>query len=264
MTALSRLSPPFALGTVWLVGAGPGDPGLLTIHALNALAAADAIVYDALVDPAILSFAREGALLEFAGKRGGKPSVMQKDICERLIHLAREGKRVVRLKGGDPFIFGRGGEEALALSEAGIPFRIIPGVSSGLASLAIHGVPATMRKTNHAVILATGHAAPDSEIEWASLARTGAPIVLYMAVSSLPSIVQGLMEGGLAGNTPALVVHGATTSKECVIEGTLATLPKLAEDGLIRSPAIVAIGAIAAFRSAIANHLLEFGSEAAQ
>ena len=264
MTALSRLSPPFALGTVWLVGAGPGDPGLLTIHALNALAAADAIVYDALVDPAILSFAREGALLEFAGKRGGKPSVIQKDICERLIHLAREGKRVVRLKGGDPFIFGRGGEEALALSEAGIPFRIIPGVSSGLASLAIHGVPATMRKTNHAVILATGHAAPDSEIEWASLARTGAPIVLYMAVSSLPSIVQGLMEGGLAGDTPALVVHGATTSKECVIEGTLATLPKLAEDGLIRSPAIVAIGAIAAFRSAIANHLLEFGSEAAQ
>jgi len=264
MTALSRLSPPFAPGTVWLVGAGPGDPGLLTIHALNALAAADAIVYDALVDPAILSFAREGALLEFAGKRGGKPSVMQKDICERLIHLAREGKRVVRLKGGDPFIFGRGGEEALALSEAGIPFRIIPGVSSGLASLAIHGVPATMRKTNHAVILATGHAAPDSEIEWASLARTGAPIVLYMAVSSLPSIVQGLMEGGLAGDTPALVVHGATTSKECVIEGTLATLPKLAEDGLIRSPAIVAIGAIAAFRTAMANHLLEFGSEAAQ
>ena len=264
MNALSRLSPPFALGTVWLVGAGPGDPGLLTIHALNALAAADAIVYDALVDPAILSFAREGALLEFAGKRGGKPAVMQKDICERLVQLAREGKRVVRLKGGDPFIFGRGGEEALALSEAGIPFRIIPGVSSGRASLAIHGVPATMRKTNHAVILATGHAAPDSEIEWASLARTGAPIVLYMAVSSLPSIVQGLMEGGLAGDTPALVVHGATTSKECVIEGTLATLPKLAEDGLIRSPAIVAIGAIAAFRTAIANHLLEFGSEAAQ
>ena len=189
---------------------------------------------------------------------------MQKDICERLIQLAREGKRVLRLKGGDPFIFGRGGEEALALSEAGIPFRIIPGVSSGLASLAIHGVPATMRKTNHAVILATGHAAPDAEIEWASLARTGAPIVLYMAVSSLPSIVQGLMEGGLAGDTPALAVHGATTSKECVIEGTLATLPKLAEDGLIRSPAVVAIGAIAAFRSAIANHLLEFGSEAAQ
>ncbi len=133
MTSLSRLSPPFAAGTVWLVGAGPGDPGLLTIHALNALAMADVIVYDALVDPNVLSFAREGATLEFAGKRGGKPSAVQRDICERLILLARDGKRVLRLKGGDPFIFGRGGEEALALAEAGIPFRIIPGVSSGLA-----------------------------------------------------------------------------------------------------------------------------------
>jgi uroporphyrin-III C-methyltransferase len=264
MTALSRLSPPFAPGTVWLVGAGPGDPGLLTIHALNALATADIIVYDALVDPAVLSFARDDAALEFAGKRGGKPSAVQRDICERLILLAREGKRVLRLKGGDPFIFGRGGEEALALSDAGIPFRIIPGVSSGLASLAIHGVPATFRRTNHAVILATGHCAPDEQMDWASLACTGVPIVLYMAVSSLRSIVSALMEGGLAGNTPALAVHGATTSKESVVEGTLETLPKLAEDGLIRSPAIVAIGAIAAFRSAIANHLLEFGSEAAQ
>src|SRR3712207_3898128 len=174
MIPLSRLTPPFAPGTVWLVGAGPGDPGLLTIHAMNALAKADAIVYDALVDPAVLSFAREGAALEFAGKRGGKPSAVQRDICERLIQLAREGKRVLRLKGGDPFIFGRGGEEALALAEAGVPFRIIPGVSSGLASLAIHGVPATMRRTNHAVILATGHPAPDAQLEWTSLARTGA------------------------------------------------------------------------------------------
>ena len=246
------------------MGAGPGDPGLLTLHALNALEAADVIVYDALVDPTVLSFAREGAALEFAGKRGGRPSAVQRDICERLVQLAGEGKRVLRLKGGDPFIFGRGGEEALALSDAGIPFRIIPGVSSGLASLAIHGVPATVRKTNHAVILATGHAAPGSEIAWAELARTGAPLVLYMAVTNLPSIVQGLLDGGLAGDTPALAVHGATTAKESVVEGTLETLPKLAADGLIRSPAIVAIGAIAAFRSAIANHLLEFGSEAAQ
>src|SRR5918998_1281150 len=230
MTPLSRVSPPFAPGTVWLVGAGPGDPGLLTIHALNALATADVVVYDALVDPGVLSFAREDAVLEFAGKRGGRPSAVQRDICERLVMLAREGKRVLRLKGGDPFIFGRGGEEALALAEAGIPFRIIPGVSSGLAALA----------------------------------RTGVPLVLYMAVSSLPAIVSALMDGGLAGSTPALAVHGATTSRENVVEATLETLPKLAEGGIIRSPAIVAVGAIAAFRSAIANHLLEFGSEAAQ
>jgi uroporphyrin-III C-methyltransferase len=264
MVRLSRVTPPFAPGTVWLVGAGPGDPGLLTIHALNALATADVIVYDALVGPDILSFAREDAVLEFAGKRGGKPSAIQRDICERLIQLAREGYRVLRLKGGDPFIFGRGGEEALALAEAGVSFRIIPGVSSGLASLAMHGVPATFRKSNHAVILATGHPAPGEDMDWASLARTGAPIVLYMAVSSISSIVTALMEGGLAGGTPALAVHGATTSRESVVEATLERLPKLAEDGIIRSPAIIAIGAIAAFRSAIADHLLESGSEAAQ
>ncbi|WP_245444568.1 uroporphyrinogen-III C-methyltransferase [Microvirga sp. KLBC 81] len=264
MARLSRVTPSFAPGTVWLVGAGPGDPGLLTIHALNALATADVIVYDALVGPDILSFARAGAVLEFAGKRGGKPSAVQRDICERLIQLAREGHRVLRLKGGDPFIFGRGGEEALALAEAGVSFRIIPGVSSGLASLAIHGVPATFRKSNHAVILATGHPAPGEEIDWASLARTGAPIVLYMAVSSISSIVGSLMEGGLAGDTPALAVHEATRSRESVVEATLESLPGLAEKGIIRSPAIIAIGAIAAFRSTIANHLLEFGSEATQ
>src|SRR5215212_1810664 len=166
MTAFSRYSPPFAEGTVWLVGAGPGDPGLLTMHALNALVAADVIVYDALVSEAVLSLARPEAVLEYAGKRGGKPSATQADISERLIVLAREGQRVLRLKGGDPFVFGRGGEEALALARAGVPFRIIPGVSSGLASLAIHGVPATTRDTNHAVILATGHCAAEESTDW--------------------------------------------------------------------------------------------------
>jgi uroporphyrin-III C-methyltransferase len=264
VTALHRLSPPFAPGTVWLVGAGPGDPGLLTLHALNALRAADVVVYDALVDEGVLAFAREGAALEYAGKRGGKPSAAQRDISERLIALAREGRRVLRLKGGDPFVFGRGGEEALALAEAGIPFRIVPGVSSGLASLAIHGVPATTRDTNHAVILATGHLAADAGMDWAALARTGAPIVLYMAVSSLTAIVEALTAGGLPGSTPALAVHGATTARESVVEATLEALPALAEAGRIRSPAVVAIGAIAAFRGAIANHLLEYGAEAAQ
>lgn len=264
MTSLAGLSPSFLPGTVWLVGAGPGDPGLLTIHALNALKAADVVVHDALVDPGILSMTREGAVLEYAGKRGGQPSAAQRDICERLIALAREGHRVVRLKGGDPFIFGRGGEEALALAEAGIPFRIVPGVSSGLASLAIHGIPATMRATNHAVILATGHRAPDQHAEWAALARTGVPIVLYMAVTNLPGIVAELLGGGLPGTTPALAVHGATTSRESVVETTLEHLPRLVEEGLIRSPTIVAIGAIATFRSAIQNHLLDYCDEAAQ
>lgn len=253
---LDHLTSPFEPGTVWLAGAGPGDPGLITVHTVNALRRADVIVYDALVDKRILDLAAPTASLEYAGKRGGKPSPAQRDISERLIELAQAGKRVLRLKGGDPFVFGRGGEEALALTAAGVRFRIIPGVSSGLAGIAIHGIPATTRDTNHAVVLATGHAADDQTLEWAALARTGAPIVLYMAVAKMPTIVKGLIEGGLSPDTTAIAVHAATTEGEQVVETTLADLPTLAADGAIRSPAVVAIGAIADFRSRIVSHLL--------
>ncbi|WP_029031334.1 uroporphyrinogen-III C-methyltransferase [Salinarimonas rosea] len=264
MTDLSRLSPVFSPGTVWLVGAGPGDPGLLTVHALNALALADVVVHDALIGEGVLGLAREGAVLEYAGKRGGRPSARQDAICERLIALARSGKRVLRLKGGDPFVFGRGGEEALALAQAGISFRIVPGVSSGLAALAQHGVPATTRDTNHAVILATGHCAEDDEsVDWAALARAGVPIVLYMAVANLAPIAHALIRGGLSPTTPTLVVHGATTPRETLLEAPLAQLPALAETGAVASPAIVAIGAIAAFRQAIAGHVEAFRTAAA-
>lgn len=258
-----HLSPGFEPGTVWLAGAGPGDPGLLTLHALNALKLADVIVHDALVDKLILKLAREGAVLEYAGKRAGRASMPQQEITERLIALAREGKRVLRLKGGDPFIFGRGAEEALALTQAGIRFRIIPGVSSGLASLAIHGVPATARDTNHAVILATGHCAEGQETDWQALARTGAPLILYMAVSALPAIVAELLEGGLDEQTSCLVVRSATTQKEQVSEAALADLPALAVTQQILSPAIVVIGAVAGFRAQILSHLLSFQTGAA-
>jgi uroporphyrin-III C-methyltransferase len=251
----SDLSPRFERGTVWLVGAGPGDPGLLTLHALNALRAADIVVYDALVDPRTLALAGPEAALHAAGKRGGKPSAEQRDITERLIEFARGGLRVLRLKGGDPFVFGRGGEEALALAEARIPFRIVPGVSSGLASLAIHGIPATTRTTNHAVILATGHRAEGALADWAPLARAGAPIVLYMAVANLAGIVAGLIEGGLSENTPALAVHAVTTPAEEVVPAPLRELPRLAEQGVIRAPAVIAIGAIAEFRARLRDHL---------
>jgi uroporphyrin-III C-methyltransferase len=260
----SSLSPSFEPGAVWLVGAGPGDPGLLTLHALHALGQADVVVYDALVDPRALGLARPGAILEYAGKRGGKPSVVQRDITERLIALAREGRRVLRLKGGDPFVFGRGGEEALALAAAGVPFRIVPGVSSGLAALALHGVPATTRDTNHAVILATGHCAAGADLDWAALAQADAPIILYMAVANLAAIVAELKRGGLDGSTSALAVHAATTSEEEVIEATLDELPALAGAGVIRSPAVIAIGAIAAFRSQIAGFLAASHAEAAE
>src|SRR5206468_2489718 len=163
-------------GEVWLTGAGPGDPGLLTLHALNAISQADIILYDALVNAAVLHLARPGVTLESAGKRGGRPSPSQRDITARLIELARQGHKVLRLKGGDPFVFGRGGEEAIALAEAGIPYRIVPGITAGIAGLATASIPATMRGVNQAITFVTGHADPD--FDWSALARTGQPIVI--------------------------------------------------------------------------------------
>ncbi len=252
----AHLLPAFMPGTVWLVGAGPGDPGLMTLTALHALAEADVVVHDALIDPRVLTLVRPGALLENAGKRGHQPSPKQGEISDQLVRHARAGKRVVRLKGGDPFIFGRGHEEAEALAAAGIAFRIVPGVSSGLASLAVHGIPATSRDSNHAVILATGHLAEDKALDWAALARTGQPIVLYMAVSNLAPIAAALMAGGLAADTAAIAVYRVTTDREQVVETRLGELAGLVEAGAIRSPAVVAIGAVAELRRTIAGFVL--------
>src|SRR6266446_4700871 len=170
--------PRFHPGEVWLAGAGPGDPGLLTLHVVNGLSQADVIVYDALVHDAVLRLARPEVVLEFAGKRGGRPSAIQRDITERLIELARQRRRVLRLKGGDPFVFGRGGEEALGLAAAGI--RVLPGVTAGLAGLAYASIPATTRDTNHGVILVTGQYAAGNEdsLDWGALVRTQLPITL--------------------------------------------------------------------------------------
>src|SRR6266481_3261163 len=201
-------APVLAPGHVWLAGAGPGDPGLLTLDALAGLAQADVVVHDALVDKRVLALAGAQAGLEFAGKRGGKPSATQADISQRLIALARAGKRVLRLKGGDPFVFGRGGEEAMTLARAGVPFRIIPGVTAGLAALAAAGIPATLRGINRAVVFAAGHGA-EEDFDWAPLARTGQPIVLYMVMHNLERIAAALMRAGLAGSTPSAVIASA-------------------------------------------------------
>src|SRR5271168_1078816 len=192
--------PVFAPGQVWLAGAGPGNPGLLTLDALAGLAQADVVVHDALVDPRVLALAGPQARLEFAGKRGGKPSATQADITQRLIALARAGERVLRLKGGDPFVFGRGGEEALMLAASDIPFRVIPGVTAGLAALAAAAIPATLRGVNRAVILAAGHGT-DDDFDWAPLVRTGQPIVLYMVMHNLEHVVAALMRAGLEAQT---------------------------------------------------------------
>src|SRR5215813_13942547 len=170
--------PVLAPGHVWLAGAGPGDPGLLTLDALAGLSQAEVVVHDALVDKRVLALASPQARLEFAGKRGGRPSATQADISQRLIELARADRKVLRLKGGDPFVFGRGGEEVLALAAAGVPFRVIPGVTAGLAALAAASIPATLRGINRAVVFAAGYGADDAGgPDWAALARSGAPIV---------------------------------------------------------------------------------------
>ena len=245
MTTIQKLQP----GKVWLVGAGPGHPGQLTLDALAALDQADVIVHDDLIDPRILAAAPEAAERLFAGKRGGRPSSAQADITATLIALARSGRRVVRLKGGDPYVFGRGGEEALALAEAGIPFRVLPGLTAGLAGLAASGIPATMRGLNHAVVLATGHAATEEGgLDWAALARLGQPIVLYMALRRLGAITSALLEAGMAAETPAAIVESGTLPGQKVASGTLAGLEALAVSENMASPCIVVIGKVVSLR----------------
>jgi uroporphyrin-III C-methyltransferase len=252
LAALRGTFPVLEPGHVWLAGAGPGDPGLLTLDAVAGLAQADVVVHDALVDERVLALAHDRATLEFAGKRGGKPSPTQADISQRLIALAREGRRVLRLKGGDPNVFGRGGEEALALAGAGIPFRIIPGVTAGLAALAAASIPATMRHINQALIFATGQGAADEDgLDWAALAATRQPIVIYMAMHNLANIVAALLRGGISPDAPAAVIAAATTAQERILIARLDRLVAEAAAAGMEPPAIVAVGDIVAVRERI-------------
>jgi uroporphyrin-III C-methyltransferase len=237
--------PDFAPGSVWLVGAGPGDPGLLSLLALHALRHADTVVYDALVEPGILKLARPGATLDYAGKRGGKPSPQQPDNSERLVRLARAGQRVLRLKGGDPFVFGRGGEEALALVEAAIPFRVVPGITAAIGGLAYAGIPATHREINSAVTFITGHASdgevPDG-LDWPALAKGAPVLVLYMALKHLDAIAKRLIAGGRKSDEPVAIVSKATTAAQRVLETTLARAAADVAAASIEPPAIIAVG----------------------
>lgn len=257
----SDIFPPFpemAPGEVWLVGAGPGDPRLLTVMAVHALRQANTIVHDALVDPRILRLAAEHAEIHFAGKRGGRPSSQQRDINELIVAEAKKGRRVLRLKGGDPFVFGRGGEEARALVRAGIPYRVVPGLTAGLAAPALAGIPATSRDTNHAVILAAGHRAAGEEraADWEALAATGQPIVLYMALAQLPEIVAAFERGGLRPETPATIISNATGEEERILETRLGRLVSDAKVSGIEPPAVIVVGANAALRATLAPGMI--------
>lgn len=250
--AIARLVPslhPFEPGHVWLAGAGPGNPGSMTLDVLAALAQADAIVHDALIDEAVLAAAPE-AELHFMGKRAGRDSARQDEITALLIALARRGKKVLRLKGGDPYVFGRGGEEALALVHAGIPYRVLPGVTSAFGALAGAGIPATMRGYNRAIILATGHAAGSEEdLDWTALARTGQPIVVYMGLRNLDTIAAALMAGGLRPATPIAVIMSATMPNERVLVSTLGGIATHPERAGLASPALIVVGEIVAMRA---------------
>jgi uroporphyrin-III C-methyltransferase len=254
MKSPSFALPEFQPGSVWLVGAGPGDPGLLTMLAVHALQTADIVVYDALVDSSILELVRPDVALEYAGKRGGKPSPKQRDISAKLIEHAGHGLRVLRLKGGDPFVFGRGGEEALALAAAGVPFRIVPGVTAGIGGLAYAGIPVTHRDVNSAVTFITGHntdgKVPDG-LDWESIAKGSPVIVLYMALKHLNEISERLIAGGRRADEPVALVANAATPRQQVVETTLGTCVADAERSAIEPPAIVVIGEVVRLRAGL-------------
>jgi len=238
-----------AAGRVYLVGGGPGDPGLLTVRALELIANADVILYDRLIPTAALDGARADAEVLFVGKEGGGPSVAQEEIEALILARARDGKSVVRLKGGDPFVFGRGGEEALALREAEIPFEVVPGVTSGVAAAAYAGIPVTHRGLATAVALVTGHTQEDgpaeSALDWQALAAFPGTLVFYMGVRQLPQIAESLIAAGRPPSEPVAVVERGTLPDQRTVTGTLQSIAEIARREDLRAPAITVIGPVA-------------------
>jgi uroporphyrin-III C-methyltransferase len=242
-----RCRPPdFEPGAVWLVGAGPGDPGLLTLHALQALTEADIVLHDALVSPDILALAAT-ARLESVGKRAGGSRAHQLRINQRLIALARQGLRVVRLKGGDPLVFGRGGEEALALAAGGIPFRIVPGISAGIGGAASAGIPLTHRTMARSVVFATGHDLRGEVPDVARFAKTDT-LVLYMGLRHAGALAAQLIEAGRAPDDGVAFVANATMPSESVTLATLVTAASVAATLSPDDPTLIVVGPVVALR----------------
>jgi uroporphyrin-III C-methyltransferase len=247
-------APEFAAGSVWLVGAGPGDPGLLTLHAVHALAQADVVVHDALVGEEILSLAPT-ARLEPAGKRAGGIRTQQLRINNRLIQLARQGLRVVRLKGGDPLVFGRGGEEALALAAAGIPFRIVPGISAGIGGTASAGIPLTHRGLARSVAFATGHDSSGdlADVDWQALSRGSEVLVFYMAQRRIGAIAYRLIAAGRAPDDAIALISNATRPDQDVRIATLATVAQAVSGIASGAATLIVTGPVLALRPLLAD-----------
>jgi uroporphyrinogen III methyltransferase/synthase len=242
-------------GTVYLVGAGPGDPGLLTVRAAELIARADVILHDRLIPAEALAGAREEAELHYVGKQGGGPQMPQAEIHRLIVERARAGLTVVRLKGGDPFVFGRGGEEALICLEAGIPFEVVPGVTAGVAAPAYAGIPVTHRELASGVAFVTGHEDPakqDSALDWDALAAFPGTLVFYMGVRALPRIAAQLVAGGKPADEPVAVVERGTLPGQRTLVATLADVAERAAAAGIRAPAITLVGPVAALREQLA------------
>ncbi len=238
-------------GKVFLVGAGPGDPGLLTLKAADLLAEADCVIYDYLVNPAILRRARRKAELIDVGKRGTEVSWTQAEINRTLIDRAGRYKRIVRLKGGDPFVFGRGGEEALALTEAGIDWEVVPGVSAGASVAAYAGIPITHRGLSSSVTFVTGHETPSKEtssIRWEHLATGADTLVFFMGVGRIREIASQLLQHGRAASTPVAVIRWGTYSHQETWTGDLTTIADVVEQESVKSPALIVVGEVVSLR----------------
>ncbi|ATE59676.1 uroporphyrinogen-III C-methyltransferase [Thauera sinica] len=241
-------------GKVWLVGAGPGDPDLLTLKAARLLAAAEAVVYDHLVGTDILQMIPPAARRVYAGKEAGNHALPQAQINQVLVDLAREGLQVVRLKGGDPFIFGRGGEEMQAVTAAGLPCEIVPGITAAAGAAAATGIPLTHREHAQTLVFATGHLKNDSvDLDWTALARPKQTVVIYMGLGALDIICRELAAHGLPADTPAAVIHAATTPQQCGVHSTLAGLPGAVREAGIRAPALIVIGEVVGVEGCLAD-----------
>lgn len=241
-------------GTVYLVGAGPGDPDLITVKAVECLRQADVVVYDFLAAPKLLKYAREDAEVIYVGKKGGDHTLSQDKINELIVGKAKQGNTVVRLKGGDPFVFGRGGEEAEELAQAGIPFEIVPGVTSAVAAPAYAGIPLTHRRYNTSVAFITGHEDPtkeESTIDWSKLATGVGTLVFFMGVKNLPSIAENLIAAGRDPKTPVALVRWGTTPKQLTLTGTLDTIAAEAQATNLKPPALIIVGEVVELRKTL-------------
>jgi uroporphyrin-III C-methyltransferase/precorrin-2 dehydrogenase/sirohydrochlorin ferrochelatase len=240
-------------GIVYLVGAGPGNPDLLTLRAAKLISSADIVVYDRLVGSGILDLAQRGAQRIFVGKARAKHTLPQHEINALLVRLALEGRRVVRLKGGDPFIFGRGGEEIEALLAHDIAFEVVPGITAACGIAAYAGIPLTHRDHAHAVTLVTGHLKDGTmNLDWPALARPGQTVVVYMGLLGLPILARELIAHGLPAATPAAVIQQGTTANQRVVTGTLADLPGRAFDARLEPPTLIVVGDVVKLQSTFA------------